>query len=150
MEQSHRLHCEKGPAEAVLPSPTEEVQPATGAADTVLPSGRMAEPFYSSAIIESVFCTSITVWFSSATKSDHRRLWRVLRTAERIIGTTLPTLELELYLSKVSKRSGKSLWTPHIQHTPSLNCYHLVDTTELRVSERTDTDTVSSLRQSIS
>ncbi len=140
MEQSHRLHCEKGPAEAVLPLPTEEVQPATGAADTVLPS----------AIIESVFCTSITVWFSSATKSDHRRLWRVLRTAERIIGTTLPTLELELYLSKVSKRSGKSPWTPHIQHTPSLKCYHLVDTTELRVSERTDTDTVSSLRQSIS
>ncbi len=34
--QSYRLHCEKGPAEAVLPSPAEEVQPATGAADTVL------------------------------------------------------------------------------------------------------------------
>ncbi len=31
--QSYRLHCEKGPAEAVLPSPAEEVQPATGAAD---------------------------------------------------------------------------------------------------------------------
>ncbi len=44
--------------------------------------------FYS-AIIESVLCTSITVWFSSATKSDHRRLRRVVRTAERIIGTTL-------------------------------------------------------------
>ncbi len=29
--------------------------------------------FYS-AIIESVLCTSITVWFSSATKSDLRRL----------------------------------------------------------------------------
>ncbi len=34
--QSHRLHCEKGPAEVVLPSPAEEVQPATGAAETVL------------------------------------------------------------------------------------------------------------------
>ncbi len=34
--QSHGLHCEKGPAEAVLPSPAEEVQPATGTADTVL------------------------------------------------------------------------------------------------------------------
>ncbi len=31
--------------------------------------------FYS--ISESVLCTSITVWFSSATKSDLRRLWRV-------------------------------------------------------------------------
>ncbi len=33
---SHRLHCEKGPAEVVLPSPAEEVQPTTGAAETVL------------------------------------------------------------------------------------------------------------------
>jgi len=29
-------HIEKGPAEAVLPSPAEDVQPATGAAETVL------------------------------------------------------------------------------------------------------------------
>ncbi len=36
MGQSHRLHCKKDPAEVVLPSPAEEVQPATGAADTVL------------------------------------------------------------------------------------------------------------------
>ncbi len=48
--------------------------------------------FYS-AIIESVLCTSITAWFSLATKSDLRRLRRVFRTAERIIGTTLPTLQ---------------------------------------------------------
>ncbi len=61
--------------------------------------------FYS-AIIESVLCTSITVWFSSATKSDLRRLRRSVWTAERIIGTTLPTLQ-ELYLSRVSKRAGK-------------------------------------------
>ncbi len=66
-----------------------------------------------SAIIESILCTSIAVWFSSATKSDLRRLQRVVRPAERIIGTTLPTLS-----SRVSKRAGKSLWTPHIQHTP--------------------------------
>ncbi len=39
--------------------------------------------FYS-AIMESVLCISITVWFSSATKSDLRRLRRVVRTAERI------------------------------------------------------------------
>ncbi len=43
-----------------------------------------------SAIIESVLCTSITVWFSSATKSDLRRLPRVARTSERIIGTPSP------------------------------------------------------------
>ncbi len=87
----------------------------------------LLKQFYS-AIIESILCTSITVWFSSATKSDLRRLQRVVRTAERIIDTTLPTLQ-ELYLSRVSKRAGKI--TPHIQHTPSLNCCRLVDTTEL-------------------
>ncbi len=63
----------------------------------------LLKQFYS-AIIESILCTSITVWFSSATKSDLRR---VDRTAERIIGTTLPTLQ-ELYLSRVSKRTGKN------------------------------------------
>ncbi len=34
--QSHSLHCEKGPAKVVLPSSAEEVQLATGAAETVL------------------------------------------------------------------------------------------------------------------
>ncbi len=39
---------------------------------------------------------------------------------------------------------------PHIQNTPSLNGYCLVDATELRVPEQPDTGTVSSLKQSIS
>ncbi len=71
--------------------------------------------FYS-AIMESVLCTLITVWFSSATKSDLRRLRRVVRTTERIIGTTLPTVQ-ELYLSRVSKRAGKITLDPsHLAH----------------------------------
>ncbi len=41
----------------------------------------LLKQFYS-AITESILCTSITVWFSSATKSDLRRLRRVVRTAE--------------------------------------------------------------------
>ncbi len=70
-----------------------------------------------SAIIESVLCTSITAWFSSATKSDLRRIQRVVRTAERIIGTTLPTLQ-ELYLSRMSKRAGKITLDPsHPAHS---------------------------------
>ncbi len=76
----------------------------------------LLKQFYS-AIIESVLCTSITVWFSSATKSDLRRLRRVVRTAERIIGTTLPTLQ-ELYLSRVSKRASKITLDPaHPAHS---------------------------------
>ncbi len=66
----------------------------------------LMKQFYS-AIIKSVLCTSITVWFSSATKSDHIRLRSVVRTAERIIGTTLPTLQ-ELYSSRVSKKGWQN------------------------------------------
>ncbi len=61
----------------------------------------LLKQFYS-AIIESVLCTSIR---------------RVVRTAERIIGTTLPTLQ-ELYLSRVSKRAGKITLDPsHPAHS---------------------------------
>ncbi len=83
-----------------------------------------------SAIIESVHCTSIIVWFSSATKSDLRRLWRVVQTAERIIGTTLPILQ-ELYSSRVSKRAGKITLVPSHPAHSSLNCYRPVNATEL-------------------
>ncbi len=76
--------------------------------------------FYS-AIIESTLCTPITVWFTSATKSDLRRLRRVVRTAEPIIGTALPTLQ-ELTYPELAKGLAKSLLTPYIQHTHSLNC----------------------------
>ncbi len=76
----------------------------------------LLKQFYS-AIIESVLCRSITVWFSSATKSDLRRLRRVVWTAEHIIGTSLPSLQ-ELYLSRVSKRAGKITLDPsHPAHS---------------------------------
>ncbi|KAK3563034.1 hypothetical protein QTP86_014091, partial [Hemibagrus guttatus] len=66
--------------------------------------------FYS-AVIESVLCTSITVWFGSATKSDIRRVQRTVQTAERIIGVPLPTLQ-ELYTSRVRKRALKITLDP--------------------------------------
>ncbi len=81
------------------------VQPTTGTAETVLLCHHWISPL------------SITVWFTSATKSDLKRLRRVVRTAERIIGTTLPTLQ-ELYLSRVSKRAGKITLDPsHPAHS---------------------------------
>ncbi len=73
----------------------------------------LLKQFYS-AIIESVLCTSITVWFSSATKSDLGRIQRVVRTAERIVATTLHTLQ-ELHLSRVSKRAVKITLDPSHQ-----------------------------------
>ncbi|KAL0185677.1 hypothetical protein M9458_017347, partial [Cirrhinus mrigala] len=79
----------------------------------------LLKQFYS-AIIESVLCTSITVWFASATKSDIRRLQAIVRTAERIIGAPLPTLQ-ELYSSRVRKRAQK------ITLDPSYPSHHLFE-----------------------
>ncbi len=81
----------------------------------------LLKQFYS-AIIVSVLCTSITVWFSSATKSDLRRLWSVVRTNHWYTPPHSP----RTVLIQSEKRLEKPLQTPHIQHTPSLNCYRLV------------------------
>ncbi len=81
--------------------------------------------------------TSATLWFISATKSDLRRLRRVVRTTERIIGTTLPSLQ-ELYLSRVSKRAGKITLDPsHPAHSlfellPSVRRYRALSTRTTR------------------
>ncbi|XDV23365.1 hypothetical protein PO909_027961, partial [Leuciscus waleckii] len=87
--------------------------------------------FYS-AVIESVLSTSITVWFGSATKSDIRRLQRTVRTAERIIGAPLPTLQ-DLYTSQ----------TPLTLDTPCLNCYRQDGDTDHWPQEHPGTGTVS-------
>ncbi len=72
--------------------------------------------FYS-AIIESDLCYSITVCFGSATKTDIRRLQRTVRTAERIIGAPLSSLQ-ELYTSRVRKRAKKVTLDPsHPAHS---------------------------------
>ncbi len=76
----------------------------------------LLKQFYS-AIIESVLCSSITVWFGSATKTDIKRLQRTVRTAERIIGAPLPSLQ-ERYTSRVRKRAKKVTLDPsHPAHS---------------------------------
>ncbi len=79
-----------------------------------LPQTHMTQ-FYSD-VIESVLCSSITVCFGSASKSDIRRLQRTVRTAERIIGVHLPNLQ-DLYYSRVKKRAGNIITDPsHPRH----------------------------------
>ncbi len=76
----------------------------------------LLKQFYS-AIIESVLCSSITVWFGSDTKTDIRRLQRTVRTAERIISALLPKLQ-DLYISIVRKRAKKVTLDPtHPAHS---------------------------------
>ena len=48
--------------------------------------------FYT-AIIESILTSSITIWYAAATAKDKSRLQCIIRTAEKVIGCNLPTLE---------------------------------------------------------
>ncbi len=101
---------------------------------------KLLKQFYS-AIIETVLCSSITVWFGSATKTDIRRLQRTVRTAERIIDAPLPSLK-ELYTSRVRKRAKKVTLDPsHPAHSlfellPSDWCCRSLSTNTARHKNR--------------
>ncbi|KAK3527699.1 hypothetical protein QTP86_034173 [Hemibagrus guttatus] len=56
---------------------------------------KMLVNFYT-AIIESILTSSITVWFAAATARDKAKLQRVIHSAEKVIGCSLPCLQ-ELY-----------------------------------------------------
>ncbi len=103
-------HCEKGPAETVLPSPAEEVQPATGAAETVLICHLWIRPLH---INNCLVQLSYQIWPQKTTEGSPNywaNNWYIL-----------PTLQ-ELYSSRVSKRAVKITLDPSHQHTHSLNC----------------------------
>ncbi len=64
---------------------------------------------------------------SSATKSDLRRLRRVVRTAERIYN---PPHSPRTTHPEWAKELAKSLQTPHIQHTPSFTVWSTLQCSE--------------------
>ncbi len=125
------LYCEKGQQRLYFPRQLRKFN---------LPQ-ELLKQFYS-AIIESVLCSSITVWFGSATKTDIKRLQRTVRTAERIIGAPLPSLQRTLH-SRVRKRAKKVTLDPHTQLTLSLNYCPLAGATALRAPKQPDKRTFS-------
>ncbi|KAK2166363.1 hypothetical protein NP493_1325g00014 [Ridgeia piscesae] len=56
------------------------------------------------AVIESVLIFYITVWFGSITETEPLRVYRVVKTASRIIGRDLPSLEI-LYQQRLLGRA---------------------------------------------
>ena len=66
--------------------------------------------FYTT-IIESIITQSIITWFPAAVAKDKAKLQRVIRIAERVIGTTLPSLEL-LHNTRALKRARKIMEDP--------------------------------------
>ncbi|KAK7922245.1 hypothetical protein WMY93_009147 [Mugilogobius chulae] len=69
-----------------------------------LPAQMMVQ-FYTS-IIESILTSSITVWYAGATVRDRHRLQRIVRSAEKVIGCSLPSLQ-DLYVSRTRGRAGR-------------------------------------------
>uniref|UniRef100_A0A8C6L2R7 Reverse transcriptase domain-containing protein n=1 Tax=Nothobranchius furzeri TaxID=105023 RepID=A0A8C6L2R7_NOTFU len=69
-----------------------------------LPAQIMVQ-FYT-AIIESILTSSIAVWYAGATVRDKHRLQRIVRSAEKVIGCSLPSLQ-DLYVSRTRGRAGR-------------------------------------------
>ncbi len=60
--------------------------------------------FYRS-IIESIFCHCITVWYTSCTIQNRRDLARIVKSAQRIVGTKLPDLD-NIYASRLYRKAS--------------------------------------------
>ncbi|KAK7878735.1 hypothetical protein WMY93_030974 [Mugilogobius chulae] len=63
----------------------------------------MMVPFYTT-IIESILTSSITVWYAGATVRDKHRLQHIVRSAEKVIGCSLPSLQ-DLSTKSISRMS---------------------------------------------
>ncbi len=68
-------------------------------------SPAILKTFYSGAI-ESVLTQCISVWYGNASNQDCKALQRVVRLAERISGSTLPSLQ-DIYLKRCKSRTAK-------------------------------------------
>ncbi len=68
-------------------------------------SPAILKTFYSGAI-ESVLTQCISVCYSNATNQDCKALQRVVRLAERISGSALPSLQ-DIYLKRCKSRAAK-------------------------------------------
>ncbi|KAI4883195.1 hypothetical protein NFI96_000241 [Prochilodus magdalenae] len=53
--------------------------------------------------IESILSSCITAWFGNCTASDRKSLQQVVRTAEKIIGVSLPTIT-DIYTTRKSNQ----------------------------------------------
>ncbi|KAK7933319.1 hypothetical protein WMY93_004215 [Mugilogobius chulae] len=70
-----------------------------------LKKAKLMVQFYT-AIIESILTSSITVWYAGATVRGRHRLQRIVCSAEKVIGCSLPSLQ-DPYVSRTLGRAGR-------------------------------------------
>ncbi len=95
----------QGPAEAVLPSPAEEVQPATGAVYTVLLCHHWICPLH---VNNRMVQLSYQIWAQKTTEGSPDWL-----LSESLVQPS--PLSRNCTYPEWAKELAKSLWTPHIQ-----------------------------------
>ncbi len=95
MDCTHPNTGQESQAKTVPSATAEEIQGLTAILKT----------FYSGAI-ESVLTQCISVWYNNATNQDCKALQRVVRLAERISGSALPSLQ-DIYLKRCKSRAAK-------------------------------------------
>ncbi len=96
-------------------------------------SPAILKTFYSGAI-ESVLTQCISVWYSNATKQDCKALQRVVRLAERISGSALPSLQ-DIYLKRCKSRAAKIIKDSNHPGKPSFHLTAIGQALQKRVGK---------------
>ncbi|XP_055521600.1 uncharacterized protein LOC129715774 [Leucoraja erinacea] len=71
---------------------------------------RILQCFYAAAV-ESILSGNITIWFGNCSAKDKKALQRVVRSAERTMGTSLAPLQ-ELYIRRCNSRANNIMRDP--------------------------------------
>ncbi|KAK3549360.1 hypothetical protein QTP70_034599, partial [Hemibagrus guttatus] len=67
--------------------------------------------------IKSVLSSCITAWFRNCTVSDRKTLQQIVRTAEKIIGVSLPSI-MDMYTTRCTRKANSIVDNPpHPSHT---------------------------------
>ncbi len=86
-------------------------------------SPAILKTFYSGAI-ESVLTQCISVWYGNSSNQDCKALQRVVRLAERISGSTLPSLQV-IYLKRCKSRAAKIIKDSNHRRTDLIRALNL-------------------------
>lgn len=65
-------------------------------------------------LIKSILTTRLTVWYGNTTQAERKALQRVIKTAERIIGTKLPSMYVQRCQRRAEGINRDSLHPAHL------------------------------------
>ncbi|KAK3505568.1 hypothetical protein QTP70_005015, partial [Hemibagrus guttatus] len=67
--------------------------------------------------IESILSSCITAWFGNCTVLDRKTLQRIVRTAEKVIGVSLPSI-MDIYSTRCIRKANSIVDDPtYLSHT---------------------------------